>query len=149
MGRRLLLLPSVLLVLSCSRAPTPSAAAGETLKIAIGGREAVVLVADDDESRGRGLMFVEDLGGIDGMIFLYDTPQIANFWMKNTPIPLTLAYVDEAGVIFQIEYLEPYDTTTTHLSTREMRWAIELKRGWLRERGLGVGSKVDLGELKK
>lgn len=148
MGRIHFLLPTLLLVLSCSCTP-PSAEHGETFRITIGGHEAVVLVADNDDSRGRGLMFVKELGKADGMLFVYDEPQIANFWMKNTPIPLTLAYVDEEGVIFQVEYLEPYDTMTSHFSKGEIRWAIELERGWLLERGLGVGSKVDIGELTK
>ncbi len=147
-GRIHFFLPALLLILSCSRTP-PSAEHGEKFRITIGGHEAAVLVAADDDSRGQGLMFVRDLGKADGMLFVYDGPQIANFWMKNTPIPLTLAYVDEEGIISQIEYLEPYDTVTPHLSKGEILWAIEMERGWLRERGLGVGSKVDLGALNR
>ena len=143
-----LLLLALTLIFSCSRS-SPSATNGEVLRIAVDGHEAIVLIADDDASRERGLMFRENLGEADGMLFVYEEHQVANFWMKNTPLPLTLAYIDKESVIFQIEYLEPYDTVTPHWSTGEIAYALELKRGWLRKRGLGVGSKLDLRELEK
>ena len=142
MGRPFFPLLVIALLASCSR-QSPPVKAEDTLGIAIDGHDALVLVAADAESMGRGLMFVKDLGDVDGMLFLYDKPQVANFWMKNAPLPLTLAYIDGDGVIFQIEFLDPYDTVTPHRSTREISCALELKRGWLRERGLGVGSKVE------
>ena len=148
MGRPFIPLLVIALIASCSR-QSPIAKSEDTLRIAIDGRDALVLVAADAESMGRGLMFVKDLSAVDGMLFLYDEPQVANFWMKNTPLPLTLAYIDGDGIIFQIEYLEPYDTVTQHWSTKPIKYALELKRGWLRERGLGMGSKVDLGKLNK
>lgn len=70
-------------------------------------------VADTNETRARGLMFVEEMGTLEGMLFVYESPRHATFWMKNTLIPLDMLFADASGTIVTLhEYAIPGDVTT-------------------------------------
>ena len=72
-----------------------------------------VTVADNNETRAQGLMFVESMSILEGMLFVYETPRLATFWMKNTLIPLDMLFADETGTIQTLhEYAIPGDVTT-------------------------------------
>ncbi len=95
--------------------PTPSPATspfagGETAVVSIAGEVLTVAVADSGDERARGLMDVDDLGGLDGMLFVFEEPRPVNFVMKNTRIPLDIWFISEDGEIIGTAEMEPCPT---------------------------------------
>ena len=111
---------------------------GETVVLGIDDRKLSVEVACDDASRKTGLMHRERLGEDAGMLFIYPGHLEMSFWMKNTSIPLSIAFLDDGGTIVQIEDMRPYDESSTR-SDRKVRYAIEVNRGWFARQGIKVG----------
>ncbi len=103
-----------------------------------------VEVADTAALRERGLMFRKTLGDDRGMLFVFPHERILNFWMKNTPIPLSIAYISSGGVINEILDMDPLDTSVTYPSSRPARYALEVNRGWFGHKGITPGSRVIL-----
>ncbi len=106
-------------------------------------------LADDNDRRARGLMFVTDLGDADGMAFRYDAPRTGNFWMKNTLLPLSIAFFDAGGAYMDAFDMEPCtaDPCPTYRTPSEFLIAIEAVEGGLPELGIGPGSTLTLTDL--
>lgn len=98
-------------------------------------------VAADERSRARGLMFRERLGPSEGMLFVFEAPGRQCFWMRNTLIPLSIAFIDDDGRIVNVEDMQP-QTEDSHCSAKPVRFALEMEQGWFRKRGLAGGSKL-------
>jgi uncharacterized membrane protein (UPF0127 family) len=98
-------------------------------------------VADTFVSRMQGLMHRESMGTNDGMLFIFDEPGIQCMWMKNTLIPLSVAYIADDGSIVNIEDMKP-QTEDAHCTKRPVRFALEMNRGWFSSRGMGAGTKL-------
>ncbi len=98
-------------------------------------------VADSFATRQMGLMFRQKMAPNHGMIFLFGTPAGQCMWMKNTLLPLSVAFIDEQGVIVNIEDMAP-QTEDTHCSTRPISYALEMNRGWFASRGIGPGARL-------
>lgn len=97
----------------------------------------------------RGLMFREELGPNEGMLFVYAQPQPVSFWMKNTSLPLSIAYIDAEGVIVEIHRLEPFNETPVESTSKQIRFALEMTRDWFESRGFKPGTKIEgLPKLK-
>lgn len=113
-------------------------------------------VADNADERERGLMFVgpeemADLpdGAHRGMLFFFDHDQYLSFWMKNTIIPLDIAYIDSDGVIVSIHTMAPLDTRSgQYLSAAPARYALEVNANLLGELGIKKGDQVVIPDLK-
>ena len=103
-------------------------------------------VAADFATRGRGLMHRKGLAPNAGMLFVFDGPSQQCMWMKNTYIPLSVAFLDERGTIINIADMQPH-SEQTHCSARPALYALEMTRGWFAERGINPGTK--LGGLDK
>ncbi len=105
-----------------------------------------VWVADDDAERAKGLMGVTQLAPNQGMAFLFDGPSIESFWMKDTLIPLSVAFVDTRGGIVTIREMEPCrsDPCPTYDSDAPYVMAIEANRGWFRDNGIRIGDPASL-----
>jgi uncharacterized membrane protein (UPF0127 family) len=103
-------------------------------------------VAADFSTRGRGLMHRKGLAPNAGMLFIFDGPSQQCMWMKNTYIPLSVAFLDEQGTIINIADMQPH-SEQTHCSARPALYALEMTRGWFAERGIKPGTK--LGGLDK
>lgn len=103
-------------------------------------------VAADFSTRGRGLMHRKGLAPNAGMLFVFDAPSQQCMWMKNTYIPLSVAFLDEQGAIINIADMQPH-SEQTHCSARPALYALEMTRGWFAERGIKPG--VKLGGLDK
>jgi len=103
-------------------------------------------VAADMASRSRGLMFRKSLVQNAGMVFVFDEASQHCMWMKNTLIPLSVAFLDDNGTIINIENMAP-QTEDTHCAARPARYALEMDRGWFTARGIKPGTK--LGGMEK
>lgn len=100
-------------------------------------------VADTPAARERGLMFRTDLGENEGMLFVFPNSQIRSFWMRNTYIPLDIAYMDPDFVIVDIKQMEPEDETLID-SARPAMFALETRQGWFERRGISVGDRAQV-----
>lgn len=98
-------------------------------------------VARTPDQRSTGLMFREQLGTNDGMLFVFERPGQQCFWMKNTLVPLSAAFVADDGTVVNIEDMKP-QTLDSHCSTKEVRYVLEMNQGWFAKRGIGAGTKL-------
>ena len=99
-------------------------------------------VAADNNTRSIGLMNRFSLATDHGMIFVFAQSEPLAFWMRNTFVPLSIAYIDSKGVIVNIVDMKPQDEST-HPSAGPAMFALEMKQGWFKERGIVAGDKVN------
>lgn len=99
-------------------------------------------VAADNTTRSTGLMNRFSLKSDHGMIFVFAQSEPLGFWMKNTFIPLSIAYIDSKGVIVSIVDMKPQDETA-HPSDAPALFALEMRQGWFKERGIVAGDTVN------
>jgi len=118
-------------------APPPSAATVLT----IGSTTVSVEIADDPAEREHGLMKRDTLGAEQGMLFVYPDERPRNFWMKDTSLPLSIAYLDAQGRIVRIADMTPFDTSTVP-SVRPAMYALEVNQGWFTRHAVQVGASV-------
>jgi uncharacterized membrane protein (UPF0127 family) len=129
--------------------PTPSPAATGlplTAEFTNSAGQAVTLsieIADTSEERAIGLMNRESLAEDAGMLFDFQADVQTGFWMKNTLVPLSIAFIDKDRVIVHIEDMEP-QTENLHFSPSLYRYAIEVNQGWYAENDIEVGDRVEL-----
>lgn len=90
----------------------------------------------------RGLMFRKSLPANQGMLFIFPRRQVQCMWMRNTLIPLSVAFLDDDGTIVNIEDMKPLDEATRHCAGRPVRFALEMNVGWFAQRGLGAGARI-------
>ena len=98
-------------------------------------------VAADFNTRARGLMFRASMPQNAGMLFIFDEAATQCMWMKNTLIPLSVAFIDEQGAIINVEDMEP-QTENSHCAKRPSLYALEMNRGWFAARGIKPGSRI-------
>ena len=103
-------------------------------------------VADSMGTRMEGLMHRKSMPQGSGMVFVFDETATHCMWMKNTLIPLSVAFIDESGAIINIADMQPH-SEQSHCATRPALYALEMTRGWFAERGIKAGTK--LGGLEK
>ncbi len=101
-------------------------------------------IADTDETRNRGLMFREELAQNAGMLFIFNESKERAFWMKNTYIPLDIAYIDSRGIINEIYTMKPLDYSIIYNSIKPARYALEVNAGWFKKNNISAGSKIEL-----
>ena len=112
-----------------------------TAQIRVGKHPMKVEIVDTEPQREKGLMFREKLGRNDGMLFIFDEPGYHSMWMKNTLIPLSVAFVDRDGVILNVEDMEPR-TLDAHAAAGPASFALEANKGWFDEKKIKPGDKV-------
>jgi uncharacterized protein len=98
-------------------------------------------LAADFNTRARGLMFRASMPQNAGMLFIFDEAGAQCMWMKNTLIPLSVAFIDDAGAIINIADMQP-QTEDSHCASRPARYALEMNRGWFAARGIKPGSRI-------
>jgi hypothetical protein len=112
-----------------------------TFPLEIRGHTLRVEVASTEAERRLGLMHRRSLGEDQGMVFTYDKPSPQAMWMRNTLIPLSVAFVGADGRILNIEDMAPL-TEDAHASKGDAAWSIEANLGWFRKRGIRPGDRV-------
>jgi uncharacterized protein len=121
----------------------PIVDAQELLKIPLflNDKEIRVEVVKSPEERARGLMGRKQLGDSEGMLFIFETEDYHSFWMKNTLIPLSIAFIDKDGRIVSILDMKPL-TLESHGPPQRVLYALEMKKGWFSANGIRVGDRV-------
>jgi len=112
------------------------------ITLTLGGHKLTAEVAYTDADRELGLMHRRMLPENRGMLFVFPQAAPLSFWMMNTHIPLSIAFIDDAGTIINITDMKPL-TTDTHNSARPARYALEMNQGWFRKRGIRPGAKIE------
>ncbi len=98
-------------------------------------------VAATPEQRATGLMYRTDMPANEGMLFVFEEPAGQCFWMKNTLLPLTAAFVADDGTIVNLADMKP-QTTDSHCSEKPVRYVLEMNQNWFAKRGLKAGSRL-------
>ena len=112
-----------------------------TTRLSIGIRYISAEVAQTEDQREIGLMFRKSLGTNDGMIFVFERPGQQCFWMKNTLIPLDVAFLGDDGTIINIDQMAA-QTLDSHCSEKPSRYVLEMNDGWFAKRGIRAGQKI-------
>lgn len=105
--------------------------------------ELTVELARTVAERSRGLMFRESLAEERGMLFVFAQETKAGFWMKNTKIPLSIAFIDGEGTILETQDMEAL-SEDLHRPAQPYRYALEVNQGWFERHGLGLGDRVEI-----
>ncbi|TDM06470.1 MAG: DUF192 domain-containing protein [Ideonella sp. MAG2] len=101
----------------------------------------VAEVAKTPREREIGLMYRKQMAPHEGMIFVFDEPATQCFWMRNTYLPLSTAFVADDGTVVNIEDMQP-QTDASHCSTKPVRYVLEMNQGWFAKRGIKPGFKI-------
>ena len=113
-----------------------------TVDVRVGGIPISVEIADTPALREQGLMHRDSLPANHGMLFVYADEQMRSFWMRNTKIPLDIAFVDRNGSIVNIEQMDAQTDENT-VSTAPATYALEMSLGWFEANGVGIGDRLE------
>jgi len=105
-------------------------------------------VVSTPEQRAVGLMFRKEMPANEGMLFVFEQSAGQCFWMKNTFLPLTAAFIADDGTIVNLADMQP-QSLDSHCSTKPVRYVLEMHKGWFAKRGLKAGSKVTGGPFTR
>lgn len=114
-----------------------------TVGLKVGHKTLTVEIAQTPETRRVGLMNRQSMPEDHGMIFVFDPPQVVGFWMRNTYIPLSAAFVAEDGTVVHIAHMKPHDESQ-HSPPSAVRYVIEANDGYFAKAGVAVGDKIDV-----
>ena len=128
------------LALSTFTAHAQNARFGQA-ELTAGMHRIVAEVAADDAARQQGLMFREKMATNAGMVFVFDQVAKQCMWMKNTLVPLSVAFIDEQGRIVNIEDMQP-QSLDNHCSSKPVKYALEMNLGWFKQRHIKPGMQI-------
>ena len=111
------------------------------IELRAGMHKIVAEVASSYETRAKGLMFREQLAPNHGMLFVFQRPSAYCFWMKNTPLPLSIAFLRDDGTITNIADMQAH-SEKSHCASEAVRFALEMEQGWFARKGIREGSRI-------
>ncbi len=114
-----------------------------TIELHLGGQTLMIEVASTPEQRERGLMFRSRMDANAGMLFVFPNDQNLSFWMRNTQLPLSIAFIDANQRILNIEDMQALDDQNFHLSQGPARYALEVNQGWFATYGVKAGDRIE------
>ncbi len=103
-------------------------------------------VASTPNQRNVGLMWRREMGANEGMLFVFEQAGVQCFWMQNTLLPLTAAFVADDGTIVNLADMQPL-TTDSHCSAKPVRYVLEMHQGWFAKRGIQAGHRLAGGSF--
>ena len=112
------------------------------ITLSVGGKAVTAEVADEPQERVTGLMFRKNLAQDSGMLFVMPEPERAAFWMKNTRLPLSVAYINQSGMILEIHDLQPLDEKPVPSAFSNIAYALEMEQGWFLRNGIMAGDRI-------
>lgn len=118
-----------------------------TVTLGAGLHNIVAEVAMTPAQRARGLMYRTEMAAHEGMLFVFERASIQCFWMKNTLLPLSIAFLTDDGTIVNIADMQP-QSTDSHCSAQPVRYALEMNQGWFARRAVAPGSRLRGGPFK-
>lgn len=120
----------------------------EKKQIQVKNKKIWVEMAVSEQQRAQGLMYRKSLGKDEGMLFVFPQEKVLSFWMKNTFIPLTIAYFNKDGILIDLKDMEAFGKKQgdppTYPSSRPAKYALEMNQGWFSKNQVGLGSKLRL-----
>ena len=122
-------------------AATPAAAQHSVVQLNAGMHLIRAEVVSDPATRAQGLMHRKSLAQNAGMLFIFDERAPHCMWMKNTLVPLSVAFIDERGSIVNIADMEPH-SEASHCAAQPVKYALEMNRGWFAARGIKPGARL-------
>ena len=134
--RRPLLVAALTLAVTAACAQTPE------MSLTVAGHKLTVEVADTEATRMQGLMHRRILPEYRGMLFVFREVTHHAMWMMNTHIPLSVAFLDERGLIINIADMQP-QTRDTHAAAKPAKYALEVNQGWFAKRGIKPGARIE------
>lgn len=137
-----LALAIVLGLAAWSGARTPPQPPLPTVPLAIGAINVTAEVADEPQERMTGMMGRTELADGAGMLFVFPAPQALSFWMRDTLVPLSVAYINADGVIREIHDLKPLDERPAFSSFRDLVYALEVPQGWFARNNIKAGDRI-------
>lgn len=159
---------SGLAVAGCNQAsspppPAPSAAAVQssspskaqprlqTTKLFLGPLELTTELALSGLQQQTGMMWRTNMPEMEGMLFVFPYAHQASFWMMNTIVPLSAAYIDPGGAILEIHDLQPHDTNSVTATSNQIQYVLEVNQGWFQRNKIGVGTviRTERGTLRE
>ncbi|MEI2414987.1 DUF192 domain-containing protein [Orrella sp. JC864] len=112
-----------------------------TIELTAGMHRIQAEVADREETRRTGLMFRQSLAPNHGMLFVFERASTQCFWMRNTLVPLSIAFLADDGMVVNIADMAPL-TENSHCSAQPVRFALEMEQGWFEQRGIKAGMRL-------
>ena len=111
-------------------------------RLSIGGKEIHAEIADEEHERAAGLMFRKELAADAGMLFIMPQTGPVGFWMRNTELPLTIAYIAPTGAILELHDLDPHNERPVRSRFPQIAFALEMPRGWFTKNNIWPGERV-------
>jgi uncharacterized membrane protein (UPF0127 family) len=123
----------------------------QTLKLWLGTNELTAELALTLDQIETGMMWRTNMAEMDGMLFVFPQPYQTTFWMKNTLLPLSCAYINPEGIILEIHEMKPKDESSITASSDQVQYVLEVNQGWFKRHGVGTGMliKSERGTLRQ
>lgn len=141
MKTRLLIASAALAMMSFATAAQEGPQTLPAIRLSAGIHNIQAQLAQTPDQRATGLMFRRTMATNEGMLFAFEAPATQCFWMKNTLLPLSAAFVTDDGTVVNIEDMKP-QTLDSHCSKQPVRYVLEMNQGWFAKRGIKPGSKL-------
>ena len=114
----------------------------QTMKLWVGAQELVAELALNDRQRMTGMMFRTNLAENEAMLFVFPAPYRTSFYMRNTTVPLSAAYIDPDGTILEIHDLKPLEEKSVEAASDKIQYVLEVKQGWFKRNNVGLGAVI-------
>lgn len=130
-----------------TQADSPPASVDTWIETQAGERAIEIQVALTEPERQKGLMFRDSMGEQQGMLFVFESPRPLGFWMKNTRIPLDIAYITPDGTIREIYPMYPFNENSVRSRRTDLSMALEMNQGWFAAHGVVPGQTIELAPV--